>query len=468
MNETRKAFGEGFYWGGSTSAFQFEGGASEGGKGRSVYDVDLPSGADFSIASDFYHNWEQDIDLLAGMGFNSFRMSIAWTRLFSNGDDPEVSEEGAAFYRRVFERLVARGIAPVVTLYHWDLPLALAKRGGWLDSQTVDAFLRYCETCFSLYGDLVKNWLTLNEDNLSLMIPGFQVAGPRAFGPDAPRLSRAEEFAIYHNTNLAHFGAVRLCHELIPDARIGCMLASSLAYPLTPDPRDVLAAQRHNRATMYDYLDLLTSGCYPVAQLDEMREAGFEPSTTLPDGTLLSDAGCRMDFISLSYYFSICQADGSRADAPSGHTVQTMFSSYDNPRLEKSSFGWTIDPLGLRILLGDLYGRYRLPLMVVENGLGVTDDVLGEDGCVHDPYRIEYLRQHISAVRDAVLEDKVDVLGYLPWGCIDLLSASGDASKRYGFVYVDFGSEGLPRHKKDSYEWYRRVIASNGADLGGE
>lgn len=454
-----------FYWGGSTSAFQFEGGASEGGKGKSVYDVPLRSGAKFDTASDFYHHWREDIDLMAQMGFSAFRMSISWTRICPNGDST-VNEEGIAFYRQVFQYLRQRGIAPVVTLYHWDLPLALAgKEAGWLSDRTVDAFLAYSRVCFERFGDLVCDWLTLNEDNLCTMLPAFQLLGPSAFGPNAPQVSEADTYRILHNTLRAHFGAVRLCHELCPGARIGCMLASSLAYPLTPDPVDVIAAQRHNRKTMWDFLDVCTHGTYNPRQAAAMLASGFKPNMRGADGTPFSADVYHMDFISFSYYFSICQADQESAAAEGATTVQTMYASFENPKLAKSSFGWTIDPTGLRILMNALYDRYGLPVMVVENGLGVKDDVLTEDGHVHDDYRIEYLRQHIAAVRATVLEDHVPVLGYLPWGCIDLLSASGDPAKRYGFVYVDFGAKGMPRYRKDSFAWYQHVIATRGAEL---
>lgn len=453
-----------FLWGGSTSAFQYEGGASEGGRGQSVYDA-LPGGR-YATASDFYHHWREDIDLMAEMGFTAFRLSISWTRIYPNGDDAEPNPQGIAFYRQVFGYLRERGIEPVVTLYHWDLPLSLSERfGGWLGRETVGAFLRYCRTCFEQFGDQVRYWLTLNEDNLCLMLPGFQVKGPAGFGPGAPKLTHADEYAIYHNTVLAHLGAVSLCHEMLPGAQIGCMLASSLAYPLTADPTDVLQAQRHNQTTMYDFLDACAHGRYATRQLVEMHAVGFKPDF----GNLADDASARMDFISFSYYFSICVGAGQHAEETGATTMQTLYQGYTNPYLTRSTFGWTIDPRGLRILMNDLYERYDLPLMIVENGLGVKDDVLVDDGhggkTVHDDYRVEYLRQHIQAVEDTVAEDHVPVLGYLPWGCIDILSASGDAAKRYGFVYVDFDTPGMPRWRKDSFAWYQHVIATHGAEL---
>jgi len=460
------ALPETFLWGGSTSAFQCEGGASEGNKGRSVYDVDLPTLSHVPTACDFYHHWREDIDLMAELGFSAYRMSISWTRLFATGREEVPNEEGVRFYRQVFSYLREKGIAPVVTLYHWDLPLALAgERAGWLADEAVACFERYARTCFERFGDLVDMWLTLNEDNLCLDLPGFQLMGPSAFGPKAPQVSDADAYRIYHNTLRAHFLAVRLCHELCPEARIGCMIASSLAYPYSPDPADVLAAQNHNRAKMWNFLDACATGSYSPRESAAMRAAGVEPVMAGEDGVPFSADVYRMDFVSFSYYFSLCMGGEQSAKEASGTTMQTMYAHLENPKLKKSSFGWTIDPLGLRILMNELWDRYRLPVMVVENGLGVTDDVLTEDGHVHDDYRVEYLRAHIEAVRATALEDGVDVLGYLPWGWIDILSASGDPAKRYGVVYVDFDDPAMPRYRKDSFAWYQKVIASNGVDL---
>lgn len=460
---------ENFYWGGSTSSFQFEGGSTEGGKGPSVYDAEGVR-ADYSRGSDFYHHWREDIELMAEMGFTAFRMSISWARIYPHGDDSTPNAEGIAFYRDVFQCLRDHGIAPVVTLFHWDLPLSLTERyQGWLGRETLDAFLRYARTCFEEFGNLVKDWLTLNEDNMNAMLGAFKVNGPLSFGPKAPKLTQRDLFQTAHHAMLGHLGAVSLCHELVPDARIGCMLASSLAYPLTPAPADVRAAQLHNQELMYDYLDACAHGAYNRRQLAAMAAEGFVPDMGPYGGESFEAAHAKMDFISFSYYFSLClQAGGAASDAVDEgqlFTVQTLYQSADNPCLEKSSFGWTIDPVGLRILVNDLCDRYQLPLMVVENGLGVKDDVLTDDGRVHDDYRIAYLREHIEAIEAAVVEDHVPMLGYLPWGCIDLLSASGDTGKRYGFIYVDFDKPGMPRHRKDSFAWYQKVIASHGADL---
>lgn len=452
-----------FFWGGSASAFQFEGGGTEGGKGSSIYDIrEKETGVTYSVASDFYHHYKEDISWMAEMGFQAFRMSIAWSRLFPDGDGV-LNQEGADFYRNVFLELKKYQIEPVVTLFHWDLPYSLVQRyDGFQSKKTLQAFIQYCKTCFGLYGDIVKYWLTLNENNLGLMLPSMYSNKKR-------RKSDADywqyQWDSYHNTVMAHFYAVRLCHEMIPDAKVGCMMASSLAYPLSSDPRDVRAAQIHNQKVNWDELDLFTTGRYNTRMQQQMKEAAITLNTSESERAVMEDASSKMDFISFSYYFSVCMRDGENKNNENAKTIQMLYAAYENPCLEKSTFGWTIDPMGLRIFINELYDRYKLPVMIVENGLGVKDDILNEDGTVHDEYRIAYLREHIQAVNQARKEDHVPVLGYLPWGCIDLYSASGDWSKRYGFIYVDFAHD-LKRYRKDSFFWYQKVIASDGEELG--
>lgn len=463
-----------FLWGGSTSAFQFEGGANEGGKGESIYDVISKSGemqigevkfktdADYSTTSDFYHHYKEDIALMAEMGFNGFRMSIAWTRIFPNGDDANYNEEGVKFYNSVFDELIKHGIQPVVTLFHWDMPQSLVERfDGWYGSETVDAFERYCKTCFEQFGDRVKYWLTLNENNLCKLLPCLQTKTKLKASDE-----NFEEFKlkVYHNTNIAHFKAVKLCHEIVKDGKIGCMIASSIAYPMTSHPKDVFEATKHQQNKMYDYLDLLIKGKYnrrDIGEFDNINLTLYKDNSFVE---LASNDISKIDFISFSYYFSICMQSEENKSNENAATLQIMYQAYENPKLEKSSFGWTIDPLGLRIFMNDVYDRYNLPLLLVENGLGVEDDVLEADGTIHDPYRVEYLRQHINAVKDAVEIDHVDCFGFLPWGCIDLYSASGNKKKRYGFIYVDY-DDNFKRYKKDSFYWYKEVIKSNGEKL---
>lgn len=464
-----------FLWGGSTSAFQFEGGANEGGKGISFYDTISASAQtaaetmeswmgsnkvkDFRVTSDFYHHYEEDIQLMAEMGFKAFRMSIAWTRIYPNGDG-DLNPQGIAFYRNVFSLLKKNGIEPVVTLYHWDMPQSLIDRyHGWYGIETVQAFEQYAETCFKEFGEYVKYWLTLNENNMTFLLPAFGTG--MKMPKDDPDFEMFK-YTVFHHTNIAHFAAVKKCHEIIPDAKISCMFASALAYPLTSDPEDSLLARNHNQKLNYDYLDLLTRGRYTPKNVLDMKEAGFTISEE--DAALFSDPAAVIDFISFSYYYSVCIGTEQNAADENAGTVQMMYQAMSNPKLKKSTFGWTIDPTGLRILMNNLYDRYQLPVMIVENGLGVKDDILTEDKKVHDDYRISYLKAHIEAVKAAVDEDHVDCLGYLPWGCIDLYSASGDRDKRYGFIYVDYENE-CQRYRKDSFFWYQNVIRTNGKEL---
>lgn len=464
---------ENFLWGGSTSSFQFEGGAYEDGKGTSIYDtitenskhnVDQTHEAwmgtnkirDYSVTSDFYHHYEEDIKLLAEMGFRAFRMSIAWTRLYPDGDGT-LNQKGVDFYKKIFRLLKEHGIEPVVTLYHWDMPQSLVDRyQGWYGSETVDAFKIYVDTCFQEFGCDVTYWLTLNENNLTLKIPAFGT-GKKI----TPETKGYKEFAytVYHHTNIAHFYAVKRCHEMLPNAKIGCMIASSLAYPLTCDPEDIFLAQKHNQELTYDYLDLLCKGSYTKKNRKQFMDDGWNQYHK--EEELLKDANAKIDFISFSYYYSVCIGKESNAINEHAETLQMMYQALKNPKLKESTFGWTIDPLGLRILMNDLYDRYGLPLMIVENGLGVKQDTLTQDKKIHDDYRIAYLQEHIQAVMDAVEKDNVECMGYLPWGCIDLYSASGDRDKRYGFIYVDYDDD-LKRYRKDSFYWYKNVIKNNG------
>ncbi len=459
-----------FLWGGSTSAFQFEGGSQEDGKGQSFYDnmsqlskkeswMGNNKVRDYSVTSDFYHHYREDIAMFSEMGFTAFRMSIAWTRIYPMGDG-KINFKGIDFYKNVFKLLKENHIEPVVTLYHWDMPQSLIDRyHGWYGKETVEAFKIYVDTCFKEFGPYVKHWLTLNENNLTLKMPAFGTGVKISKDDD-----KYQEFAyqVYHHTNIAHFYAVKRCHELCPDAKIGCMIASSLAYPLTSDPQDVFLAQKHNQELTYDYLDLLTTGKYTPKNVIEFENNNS--SIHQQDVDLFTNPLSKIDFISFSYYFSVCVGSQNNAENENAETLQMMYQALVNPKLKQSSFGWTIDPLGLRILMNDLYDRYQLPVMIVENGLGVKDDILTEDKKVHDDYRIEYLKEHILAVMDAVDEDHVECLGYLPWGCIDLYSASGDRDKRYGFIYVDYDDE-LKRYRKDSFYWYQQVIATNGQIL---
>lgn len=452
-----------FLWGGSTSAFQFEGGGHEGNKGLSLYDIrEKKTGIKYSLTSDFYHHYHEDIKLIHEMGFSAFRMSIAWTRIYPTGIESKPNMEGIQFYQNVFKELKKYNIEPVVTLFHWDMPQYLIDNyNGFYSSEIIDIFSKYVETCFTYFGKYVKYWLTLNENNLGLLIPWMYFKDKDEI-PENKRKQVAWE--AYKNSVLCHFKAVSLCHEMLPQAKIGNMTASAFAYPLTPKPKDVFATQKHNQETMWNDLSWLTTGKIPLELKVALNKKGVDCSLSDDEKQICDAQDNKIDFISFSYYFSLCMRDKHDQKDTNAETMQMLYQAYYNPYLKRTSFGWQVDPLGLRIFMKELYSRYRLPMMIVENGCGVTDEKITADHPIHDDYRIKYLGAHIKEVVNTRDVDKLPVIGYLPWGCIDLYSAGGDYHKRYGFVYVDFEND-LKRYKKDSFAWYKKVIASDGRDL---
>ena len=438
-------FPKDFLWGGATAANQCEGGYDLGGRGLSSVDV-IPFGPDrmkvargqmkmlscdgthrypAHEAIDMYHRYKEDIALFAEMGFKVYRFSIAWTRILPNGDDDAPNEEGLAFYDGLIDECRKHGIEPLVTICHFDTPIALIKKyGGWKDRRMIDAYLKYCEAIFKRYRGRVKYWITFNEINM-----------------------------------------LRLAHELMPDAMVGCMLAAGQYYPFTCNPDDVYAAMEADRDN-YFFIDAQSRGEYPAWAWKRMERAGIRLDCTEQDKVAMREG--TVDFISFSYY-------ASRSTSADTETVEkykkpgnAAIMSLMNPYLKASEWGWQIDPVGLRVTLNTLYDRYQKPLFIVENGLGAVDKVEA-DGSIHDGYRVDYLRAHIKTMKQAVEDDGIPLLGYTMWGPIDLVSASsGEMKKRYGFIYVDKDNEGngtLARSRKDSFYWYKKVIASNGEDL---
>lgn len=470
-----------FLWGGATAANQCEGAYREGGRGLSSVDV-IPFGPDrmpvargqmkmlacdsehsypAHEAIDMYHHFKEDIALFAQMGFKCYRLSVSWTRIFPNGDDEMPNEEGIRFYNDLFDECLRNGIEPLVTICHFDTPVALIKKyGGWKDRRMVDAYLRYCEVLFRQYGKKVKYWITFNEINMLLHMPfmGAGIVFEEGENPEQVKYQAA------HHELLASGKAVKLAHEIMPDAKVGCMLAAGQFYPYTCAPADVYKAMEHDRDN-YFFIDVQARGTYPVWAVKRMEKAGVRIQTEAGDEDILK-AGV-VDFVSLSYYCSRCISDDPEIlkNKSRGNAV---INAVINPYLKSSEWGWQIDPLGLRITLNTLYDRYGKPLFIVENGLGANDTV-EEDGTIHDPYRIDYMREHIRAMMEAVNEDGIPLLGYTCWGCIDLVSAStGEMKKRYGMIYVDKQNDGsgdLKRLKKDSFYWYQKVIRTNGEDL---
>ncbi len=480
------AFKEGFLWGGATAANQFEGGWDQGGKGPSVPDhmrggtVDIPRTWDYEIdpdvyypshnAVDFYHHYAEDIALYGEMGFRCFRLSINWARIYPTGMEEEPNQEGLDFYHRVFAECAKYGIQPLVTIHHYELPWGLSvKYNGWLGREVIDHYLRYCKTLFTEFKDEVTLWLTFNEINNAVQVTGRilelgmqGIDGKPMFDIVETDEMKSDRFTALHNQFVASALAVKMAHEINPENRVGMMTIGHPTYPHTSNPADVKASRDDMNLRMYFCADVQVRGHYPYFAQRYLRDNNITIRMEEGDLDILREG--TVDFLSFSYYMS---SDAS-ADPEVALSAGNMFAGVKNPYLKASEWGWQIDPLGLRILLNDLYARYEFPLMVVENGIGAVDE-RSEDGKFHDTYRIAYLRDHIAAMRDAV-EDGVDLMGYTMWGCTDLVSAStGEMKKRYGFVYVDLDNDGngdLHREPKDSFYWYQRVIATNGEDLG--
>ncbi|EOV8973095.1 glycoside hydrolase family 1 protein [Cronobacter turicensis] len=459
-------FPDGFLWGGAVAANQVEGAYLTDGKGLSTSDVQ-PRGilgpvverepgdrGIKDVAIDFYHRYPNDIALFAEMGFSCLRVSIGWTRIFPNGDEHEPNEAGLAFYDKLFDELAAHNITPLVTLSHYEMPWGLVKQyGGWGNRETIGFFERYARTVFTRYQSKVKLWLTFNEINMSLHAPMTGVGLPE----DS---TQAQIYQAIHHQLVASALAVKACHEIIPDAKIGNMLLGGLMYPLTCKPDDVFAALQENRTWQF-FGDIQCRGAYPGYMLRYFRDNGISLDITDEDRAALRST---VDFISFSYYMTGCVTTDEALNQQARGNILNMVP---NPHLQSSEWGWQIDPVGLRTLLNVLWDRYQKPLFIVENGLGAKDRVEA-DGAINDDYRINYLNDHLVQVREAI-EDGVDVLGYTSWGPIDLVSASkAELSKRYGFIYVDRHDDGsgtLARTRKKSFYWYKDVITSNGASL---
>ena len=471
-------FPKDFLWGGAVAANQSEGAYNVDGKGLSLVDIlpDAHHGRQFAEKNprqamettydfypshesiDFYHNYEEDIALLAEMGFKVFRTSISWPRIFPQGDETEPNEAGLAYYEKVFTCCRAHGMELLVTINHFDTPLGLFdKYGGWGSRQTIDFYLNYCRAIFTRYKDLVKYWITFNEINV-ILHSGF-IGGGLDIEND-PNPLQAKYQAMHHEF-VASSLATKLAHEINPDFQIGCMIAGATIYPYSCKPEDVWAAKQVDRQN-YFFLDIHARGKYPNYTKQFFKEQNIDIKMEADDLAIIEKY--TVDFMAFSYYASyVAAADESDKEASSGN----MFSAIKNPYLPESEWGWQIDALGMRIIANDLYDRYQLPLFVVENGLGAID-TLEADGTVNDQYRIDYLREHISELGNAIT-DGVELIGYTSWGCIDLVSAgSGEMAKRYGYIYVDRDNEGNgtnKRYKKKSFTWYQNVIATNGSEL---
>ncbi len=458
---------ENFLWGASTSAYQVEGANLTNGKGPSVQDVKkVPEGtSELDVCADFYHRYKEDIALMAEMGFKTFRFSISWSRILPHGTG-EVNQEGIDFYNNVINECLKYHIEPLVTMFHFDLPAELEEKGGWSRRESVDEFVDFAKILYENYGDRVKYWLTINEQNM-LVLVGDVIGTSSSEGITNPYKKIYQD---NHHMLLAQAKAMVLCHELLPGAKIGPAPNISYVYPETCKPKDVLAAQNFNAIRNWLYLDMAVYGIYNHIAWKFLEEHDAIPEIMEGDMDIMKAA--HPDFIGFNYYSTATvkwneeSVAGSKADQQSGNIEKGVYEPVSNPNLLKSDFGWEIDPDGFRATMRELYGRYHLPLIVTENGLGAYDK-LTEDGKIHDTYRIEYLRKHIEQIRLAV-DEGVDMMGYCPWSAIDLISTHEGMVKRYGFIYVnrdEFDLKDLARYKKDSFYWYKKVIASNGEDL---
>lgn len=474
-----KAFPMHFLWGGATAANQCEGAWNEAGRGDSVADhitagsltkmrrftpkIEPGEAYPSHNAIDHYHRCEEDIALFAEMGFKAYRMSISWSRIFPNGDDACPNKEGIEHYKKVFQCCKSHGIEPIVTLAHFDVPYHLAtKYGGWADRRLIDFFVKYCETVFGEYKGLVEHYITFNEINVGTIPFGDTLC--LGVLPDAvtdTKEGQSRRFCALHHQFLASAKAVQIAHAIDPSIKIGGMINGAARYPYSCKPTDVLAAQKAMREFNYICGDVMARGDYPQFAYPYFEKNGIQLDWQAGDKEIL--AAGKIDFFAFSYYSSGCVTGEPQAEK----SVMNMMMGVKNPFVKVSEWGWSIDADGLHWLLSELYDRYQIPLMIVENGLGAADTV-ESDGSIHDPYRIEYLRAHIRAMSQAVSEG-VELMGYTPWGCIDLVSAStGEMKKRYGFIYVDKHDDGsgtLKRMRKDSFYWYQKCIKSNGANL---
>lgn len=457
-------FPHNFLWGGATAANQIEGAYRADGKGFSVQDV-MPHGlrtpptaepTDDNLkreAIDFYHRYREDIDLFAEMGFKTFRLSFAWSRIFPQGDEAEPNAAGLEFYDRVIDYLLEKGIEPLVTLSHYETPLHLARHyGGWTNRELITFFERYARTVIEHFKGRVRYWLTFNEINSVLHFPFFSgiESTPEELGPQ-------KLYQAIHHELVASARATKIAHDIDPANKVGCMILAVPRYPLTPDPQDALAAMAASHED-YTFGDVHVRGTYPGYFLRKLKELGVELEMTDADK---EDLKHTVDYVSFSYYMSVCESANQEAGGEGN-----IIGGVPNPTLKASEWGWQIDPVGLRIILNDYWDRWQKPLFIVENGLGAKDQLINET--VEDDYRIDYLNDHLVQVGEAI-EDGVEVLGYTSWGPIDLVSAStAQMSKRYGFIYVDRNDDGsgsLERYRKKSFDWYKQVIASNGASL---
>jgi len=477
------SFPKGFLWGGATAAHQCEGAWNEDEKGPSCSDICTGGNVNTSKkvtpileknafypsheAIDHYHRYKEDIALFAEMGFKVYRFSIAWTRIFPNGDELEPNEAGLKHYDDVIDECLKYGIEPLITISHYEVPFGLTKKcNAWASREMIDYYLNYCKAIFTRYKGKVKYWLTFNEINAGTVpkgnLPSLGILNVQDKTTEYTHQLDIPEvrFQGIHHQLVASAKAVKLAHEIDSNYKVGCMQIFASSYPLTCKPDDVIYNLKNSQVVNYFCGDVQVRGAYPGYMKRYFEEQNFNIKITQEDEEALK-AGT-VDFYTFSYYMSVCQSADSKSKLAEGNIMKGV----KNPHLKASDWGWQVDPQGLRYALNEVYYRYQIPVMVVENGLGAYDKF--EDGMIHDEYRIEYMREHLQQMEEAI-KDGVDLIGYTSWGCIDLVSAStGEMAKRYGFIYVDKNDDGtgtLKRYKKDSFYWYKKVIETNGEEL---
>lgn len=474
-----------FLWGGALAAHQFEGGWNAGGKGPSV--VDVMTAGEHGVARritdtiedgtfypnheaiDFYHRYKEDIALFAEMGLKCLRTSIGWSRIFPNGDETEPNEAGLQFYDDVFDELLKHGIEPIITLSHFEMPLHLAREyGGFRNRKVAEFFERFAEVCFTRYKDKVTYWMTFNEINNKMDVENPLFLWTNSGVKVEPGENAMEVmYQTGHHELIASALAVAKGKAINPDFQIGAMISHVPIYPYSSHPEDVMLAEKSMRQR-YFFPDVQARGYYPNYALKEFEREGYQIPILAGDDEILKNG--TVDYIGFSYYMSTTVKHDATVNNTGNIVNGGLANGVENPYIQSSDWGWAIDPVGLRYVLNRLYDRYQLPLFIVENGFGAVDTI--EDGKIHDAARIDYLKTHIEALTEAVTEDGVELMGYTPWGIIDIVSfTTGEMKKRYGMIYVDRDNEGngsMERMKKDSFDWYKQVIATNGQDLASD
>lgn len=461
-----KPFPDNFLWGASTSAYQVEGASAEDGKGKSVIDMIEPAEgtAGFTVASDHYHRYKEDIKLFHELGLKAYRFSIAWTRIIPEGTGI-INQAGIDFYKNVIKELKKYNIEPIVTMYHFDLPYQLAQKGGWNNRETIDAFVQYAKVLFEHFGDEVNYWITINEQNTMILHPGA-IGVPK--GQSLP--TKKEAYQQNHHMMVAQGRVMALCHQMCAHAKIGPAVNMATMYQDTSKPEDALAAHNWETIRGFSFLDLAVYGRYNHLLWSYLSERNLTPE--IEDGDMEDIQMGKPNYIAMNYYstVTISESMGDASDvSPRAGDQQIMlgeqgvYRAAENPYVGKTKYGWVIDPVGFRLTLRKVYERYDLPILITENGIGAPDD-LEEDGTIKDDYRIEFIGEHLQALQMAIT-DGVEMIGYCPWAAIDLVSTHQGYGKRYGFIYVnrsEFDLMDLKRIKKNSFYWYQKVIETNG------